>query len=160
MGFDLYVVTRKQINDSSANISDQHWHHWGVVTRGFCILIMSARYSGTHVITELGKALGLDLSFLLEPQFFDPQVYKNSDKLTVWVALAPFLEKLREIQYATTTISAYESTMEYDRIEWTNYFGTGNYFGAGFRKDIQSLIDFLEQAKMQEQHEFSFETSH
>jgi hypothetical protein len=166
MGFDLYVVTKEPIKDSSGKLSDQHW---GVVTRGFCTLIMNSKYADGHVMTELEKALGLDLSFLLEPEYFNPNGYSEwatesgSEESTTsdsaiddstWVEIAPFVQKLMDIQQATTAIPDYESTIEYDRKWWIDYFG------AEFRKDVQDLVEFLELAKTQGQQEFSFECSH
>jgi hypothetical protein len=87
----------------------------GGVTRGFCTLIMNTKYADGHVMTELEKALGLDLSFLLEPEYFDPESGSEieSEEFTTsdsgsddqtGVDIELFLEKLKGIQHAIIII--------------------------------------------------------
>ena len=75
MGFDIAIVTKNKIYSKEGELKDTHY----LLDRGFCTMILNAKNNPEPVLTELEKVLKLDLSFLLNPEYYNPQKFSDSD---------------------------------------------------------------------------------
>jgi hypothetical protein len=165
MGFDISVVTKHEFRFRGGGYPNYPL----CLNRGFCTMIMNADHGDDAVLPELERCLKMDLSFLLEPRYHDPQLHaadiqasltasgiewdeeEFSGEPTGWVQIAPFVIQLQSLQHALQAQPGYHARMNYDKAWWLNYFD------AELRADIQLLLEFLEAAQDHGLHEFSFD---
>jgi hypothetical protein len=75
MGFDIAIVTKNKIYNIEGELTDIHY----LLDRGFCTMVLNAKNHYEPVLKELEKAVELDLSFLLKPEYYNPQKFSDSE---------------------------------------------------------------------------------
>lgn len=164
MGFDIVIVTKNTIFDKESELTNVH----NLLDRGFCTMILNAKNHPEPVLTELEKSLGIDLSFLLKPEYNNPQRFSDSDlremgldeeyiksykmeKASSFVKIDDFLDKLNQLLLAIESNPNYESKMSYDRDWWHSYFDRD------LQIDLKTVKDFLTELLYKGETEFSFD---
>ena len=164
MGFDIAIITKKKILNKEGELSDVHY----LLDRGFCTMILNAKNHHEPVLTELEKALKLDLSFLLKPEYNNPRKFSDSDLRDMgldeeyikshktktpsgFVKINGFLDNLNQLLIAIENNPTYESEMTYDRNWWHTYFDKD------LQVDLKTIKDFLTELLAKEETEFSFD---
>jgi hypothetical protein len=164
MGFDIAIVSKNKVHSKNGEFTDIHY----LLDRGFCTMILNAKNHHEPVLSELEKALELDLSFLLEPEYYNPQKFSESDLREIglneeqikshkmetpkgFVQINSFIDKLDQLLLAIETNPNYESQMTYDRDWWHSYFDKD------LQIDLKTIKDFLTELLNKGETEFSFD---
>jgi hypothetical protein len=164
MGFDIAIVTKNKVQSKNGEFTDTHC----LLDRGFCTMILNAKNHHEPVLSELEKALGLDLSFLLKPEYYNPQKFSESNlremgldeeqikshKMEMpsgFVKINSFLDQIDQLLSAIETNPNYESQMTYDRDWWHSYFDKR------LQIDLKTIKDFLTKLVDKGETEFSFD---
>jgi hypothetical protein len=110
----------------------------------------------------------MDLSFLLRPEYYNPQkfteaeqremgideeyiIQSRTEKPSGFVSIRHFLKDLSNLIQRIEEHPEYESKMNYDRNWWNNYFSTD------LQNDLKSISAFLVDLNNQGQTKFSFD---
>ena len=168
MGSDLGFVTHNEIRNPEGESSTYHLPF----NRGLCTFLMNAKNTPDPVMSKVEAALGFNMEFLLEPEYYNENEFGVEDYIDMgfsreeaekmvpdtptepegFVAIEPFLTKVKELQAKMTADPEFEARIDYDREWWLDYFKDR------FAEDIQILRTYLEIAQTAGETEFSLST--
>lgn len=159
MGSDVVIITKNEIVSGDVKLSRFEL----LPDRGFGSFIMNAKFKEKPVINELERILQHNVDFLLEPEYYDPNIHgyeavmgstiSNAAPVRGFVKIDAFIENLEKLQVRMAELENYGDKMNYDKDWWLNYFDND------FTLDISSIKAILENAQILGDTEFTFDFS-